>query len=85
MTNTDKARELRLRRAAKRQNLNISKSRVRDPRAVLYQRWTIADPYTNTLVAGDRYGLTLDEVEAYLMGDDETDSDESLHQVLCLR
>lgn len=74
MTNTNQARELRLRRAAKRQHLSITKSRVRDPRAVDYQRWKVVDIHTNKIVAGDRFGLTLDEVETYLMGDDPTSS-----------
>ena len=67
----EKVWENRLRRMAKRQALQLMKSRVRDPRAVDFGRYMIVDPYTNTIVAGGHGGfdLTIDQVEAYLTED----------------
>ena len=86
---SDKVRENRLRRMAERQGLEIQKSRRRDPRAIGYDRWLILDPRTNTVVAGTegtpRHGMTLDAVEAYLMGDEWTFNKGALDDVLELR
>jgi hypothetical protein len=74
MDEGEKVRENRLRRAAVRQGLTLSKSRARDPRALEYDRWHIIDAYTNTIVAGAHpwnYSLTLDEVEDYLASERE--------------
>lgn len=46
-----KVRENRLRRAAARQDLRISKARRMDPRAVDYGRYYVHDGHTNTVVA----------------------------------
>lgn len=77
-TRADISHEQRLRRAAKRQGLNITRSRVRDPRALMFGRYQITRrdaPGTHwrggEIVAGEGYGLTLDEVETYLLGDAE--------------
>ena len=85
----DKVRENRLRRMAERQGLEIQKSRRRDRRAIDYDRWLILDPHTNTIVAGAegtfRHGMTIDAVEAYLMGDEWTFTKGALDDVLELR
>jgi hypothetical protein len=65
---TEEVRELRARRAAKRQGLELSKSRLKDPRAHGYGLWVIYD-VKGRLVAGTpntTKALTLDEVEDYL-------------------
>jgi hypothetical protein len=64
--------EARLRRAAQRQGLQLQKSRARDPRALTYGTYSLADASTRMQVAGDPhtgYGLSLDEVAAYLWGE----------------
>lgn len=67
----DKVMENRLRRVAKRQGLELKKTRRRDSRAYDYGTYALIDPNTNALVAGDinsGYGLSLHEVEAALGG-----------------
>lgn len=69
MSDKVKVKETRLRRTAERQGLVLSKSRRRDPRALGYGTYGLADAQTNTLVVGDvhtGYGLSLDEVERAL-------------------
>jgi hypothetical protein len=65
----DKTREQRLRRAARRQGLELMKSRTRDPRALDYGRWYILDGQTSAIVAGDPNRMDLDDVERYLLGE----------------
>lgn len=63
-----KMRENRLRAAAKRQGLELHKSRVRDKRAIGYGVWIIFDPdgiVDETAHLGD-----LDDIERYLTGDE---------------
>ena len=65
-----KARENRLRRMADRQGMRLLKSRSRDPRAIDYGCYALADLRTNGLVYGispiGRFDASLDEIEAYL-------------------
>jgi hypothetical protein len=66
---SEKVRENRLRAMAKRQGLELHKSRRRDPRAMDYDGWMIVDPFTNSIVAGELNSpraLSLDEVERHL-------------------
>jgi hypothetical protein len=66
---TQRAVEVRLRRAAVRRGLRIEKSKLRDTGAIGYGTWRIVDARTGRLVAGDRrtgYGLTLEQVAARL-------------------
>lgn len=68
----DKIRENRLRRMADRQGLKLLKSRSRDPRAIDYGRFMIADKFRNVAVAGELRSpraLSLDDVEKYLTED----------------
>lgn len=58
-----KARENRLRRMAKRQELILIKSRRRDWRAPDYGTYILAD-YNNWLVSGER--CSLDDIEELL-------------------
>ncbi|MFR0358624.1 hypothetical protein [Streptomyces sediminimaris] len=67
-----KVLENRLRRAAERQGLQLTKSRARDPRALTYGTYMLTDIATNAIVAGDTqngYGLDLDDVEKALTED----------------
>jgi hypothetical protein len=69
---SDKIREERLRRAAKRQGLALVKSRSRHPDVLVYGTYGLVDPQRNAWVAssgGDGYGLDLDEIEQFLTGD----------------
>jgi hypothetical protein len=65
MSNVEKIRENRLRRAAERQGLNLSKSRLRDPRAVGYGLYTLSDKQTGGVLVSTQSsaGMSLDEVE----------------------
>lgn len=70
-SSTERTREQRIRRAAKRQGLALRKTRTRDPRALDYGMYALADEQTNVVVAGtasDRFGFSLDDVDAYLNG-----------------
>jgi hypothetical protein len=67
----EKVREIRLRRMAERQGLELHKSRRRDPNAIGYGLWMIIDSNGNFVVAQSagptgEPALDLDEVEAYL-------------------
>jgi hypothetical protein len=58
---------------AERQRLQLMKSRRRDPSAWDYGTYMLIDPYTNAVVQqdfaiGQGYGLSLDDIEAYLTG-----------------
>jgi hypothetical protein len=68
---TDKIRESRLRRIAARQGLTLRKSPRRDPRALGYGTYMLADSTTRRVVAMDwnlpgGYGLDLDAIEEVL-------------------
>lgn len=70
---TDKVRYNRVWRAAKRQALRLEKSPLRDPYALGFGSYRLRNT-DGELVAGqdDRgsdYGLTLDQVEAWLRGE----------------
>ena len=69
----DATRESRLRRMAKRQRLVLQKSRIRTPNLDNEGGYMIFDPYHNNIMAGRHWDLTLDEVEAYLSQQDETE------------
>lgn len=62
----EQVRENRLRRMADRQGLQLNKSRRRDPRALDFGTFAILRGVE--VVAGP--GLSVDEVEAYLTGED---------------
>ncbi|WP_128639244.1 hypothetical protein [Rhodococcus opacus] len=65
-------RETRLRRAAVRQGLRMTKTRRRDPRATDYGTYQLVDAATGGLKAHrlpGGYGLTLDDVERVLNGE----------------
>jgi hypothetical protein len=69
MTDTDKIWENRLRRAAQRQGLALTKSRRRDPRAHDYGTYMLLDTSTNAVVASGSqsgYGMNLDDIETAL-------------------
>ncbi len=57
-----RTREQRVRRAAQRRDLGLSKSRTHDPHAWDFNRWTIVDPFG----VWREPALTLEEVEAFL-------------------
>ena len=68
MTDTDKVRENRLRRAAQRQSLMLTKSRRRDPRATDFGKYKLIDKSSGwgpqSFIGG--YEMSLDDVEAAL-------------------
>jgi hypothetical protein len=64
-----KVRENRLRRKARRQGLELQKSRRRDPHALDYGTYQLVDATTNSVVASgltSGYGLTLGDIEREL-------------------
>lgn len=63
----EKIRENRLREAAKRQGLTLTRSRRRDPRAIGYGRYWLTSTETGISVTPHE-GSTLDEIERHLMG-----------------
>jgi hypothetical protein len=70
----EKTRENRLRRMAARQGLQLTRSRRRDPRAIDFGGFMLIDIYRDTGIMGDQpyaFSATLDDVEAYLKGEDE--------------
>ena len=62
----DKVFVNRLRRMADRQGLMLHKTRRRDPLALDYGLYLLADARTGAVVVGNGYSLTLTEVEAWL-------------------
>lgn len=76
---SDKVRENRLRRWAKRLGLELQKSRARKIHADDFGGWQVVDPYTDadgtpyaTVVAGPNYELDLDDVEKVLADQERT-------------
>lgn len=59
-------RESRLRALAKRQGLEVCKSRVRKSHLDDHGGFRIVDPYFNIIEAGERFDLDLDDVERFL-------------------
>ncbi|MFF0469349.1 hypothetical protein ACFYPX_18195 [Micromonospora zamorensis] len=74
MNTDEKVRENRLRRAADRQRVTLTKSRRRDPKAWDYGRYWLHDQAGNRICPEE--GLTIDQVEQHLVGDDESADDE---------
>ena len=58
--------ENRLRRVAERQGLQLRKSRRRDENAHDFGVYWLVEPVDNLMIAGGDFGLSLDEVEAFL-------------------
>jgi hypothetical protein len=63
-----KVRENRLRRAAKRQGLELVKARQRDARGTVHGTYGLTDENDWIYLANrqEGYGLTLDQIEAFL-------------------
>ena len=62
-----RAREQRLRRLARSQGFVLYKSRLRgDPHVDDFGGYRIVNPYINGIVAGVRFEMTLDDVDAWL-------------------
>jgi hypothetical protein len=71
MLETDKVKENRLRRAAERQGLRLTKSRSRDPNALDFGLYALVDNEKNFLINEPLAGhwvhsWTLDEIDEYL-------------------
>jgi len=69
MTSEDavgKAQENRNRRRAHRLGLALRKSRARDLHIDNLGDYMLVDPYLNAIVWGEKYDLSLDDVEGYL-------------------
>jgi hypothetical protein len=71
ISNDEKVRENRLRRAAERQGLRLQKARRRDPRAWDYGRWYVVDSDGVCVSTGQPFDL--DQVERFLLGFDALD------------
>jgi hypothetical protein len=71
---SEKAKENRLRRMADRQGLRLLKARSRDPRAIDFGCYALADLGTNAIVFGvstiGRFDASIQEIEHYLTSDD---------------
>jgi alkylated DNA nucleotide flippase Atl1 len=63
------SRDAQVRRVARRRGYNASRSRVRDPRARGYGRWTVKGPEGGQI--SPERGWTLDQVEAWLAREGE--------------
>jgi len=66
MSTLDKARENRLRRKARRLGLELRKSRARYIRVDDFGQYRLVNPHTNFIVAGERFDLSLDDVDDIL-------------------
>ena len=65
----DKIRENRLRRAASRQGLALSRSRRRDPHAIDFGGYMLVDAMRNTVAFGGHphaFSADLDDIEGFL-------------------
>jgi hypothetical protein len=62
----EKVRENRLRRQAKRLGLRIQKSRARHLHFDDHGEYQLIEERTNTVVVGEKYDLSLDDVEEWL-------------------
>jgi hypothetical protein len=73
VTRAGRARVRRLQRNARRQGLALRRTTRRPSPRQIPCRWTIVDPRTNSIVAPtgrtDREAMNLDEVEAWLTGE----------------
>lgn len=59
-------RESRLRKRLQRQGYALRKDRARPSRDINHQGgYRIVDPYRNAIVTGERFDLTLDQVDAF--------------------
>lgn len=75
----DKVRENRLRAMARRQRLQLQKSRRRDPNAWDYGTYQLVND-NNWLVAGDHnngFGWSLDDIEQWLTKGDDHDASQA--------
>ena len=68
-SNDERRREARARRKAKAQGLLLRKSRVRTPNVDDFGEYMIVDAYRNFVVRGQRFDLTLEDVEGFLKED----------------
>ncbi len=62
----DREREMKLRNWAKRLGLSLHKSRTQLPHADPKQRYMLKDSEQNLVLRGEKYELTLDDVEKFL-------------------
>lgn len=62
----DKARENRLRRMAKRLGLELRKSRARSVHVDDLGKYQLVNPDTDTVLSGNRFELSLDQVQQRL-------------------
>lgn len=66
MDTKEKTRENYYRRMAERQGLTLKKSRARKWSIDNYQGYMIVNAFLNTIEAGQKFDLSLDEVAEYL-------------------
>lgn len=65
-TITSRAADARIRRAAARLNLSVKKSRWRLGSMDNHGEYQISDPARNTIVAGQRFDMSITDVAAWL-------------------
>lgn len=63
---TEKSIENRLRRQLSKEGYMLRKSRTRNWNIDDYGEYMITDPYTNMIVAGSRFDLSLEDVERFV-------------------
>lgn len=66
-----KVRENFCRRQAKRLGLFLRKSRAKKTNIDDWGGYMIIDPFFNTIIAGEKFNLSLEEVEIFLNGTEE--------------
>jgi hypothetical protein len=73
-----KSREIAVRRIASRRGYTASKSRLRDPLAIGYGRWTVTDRKGRRISPED--GWTLEQVEQWLERQEDDHDDRQAAQ-----
>jgi hypothetical protein len=66
----DPSRESRLRALARRRGLVVRKDRARSSNIDHYGGYMLVDEYTNFIVGGQRFDLTIDDLEDWLTSDE---------------
>jgi len=67
-----KSREVAVRRIAARRGYTAAKSRLRDPLAAGYARWTVTGPRPGRRRVSPTGGWTLEQAEQWLAGQEES-------------
>lgn len=63
---TEQAREARVRRGLRRQGYTLIKSRARNWSINNHCKYMIVEAYNNSIVAGEKFDLNIEDVEKFL-------------------